>query len=270
MKLFINHLDEKNIRENLKEYECVDFSLFVDDVPKTQYDLSEINICVLQEPNEYFGLHDWVINNKDLFQVILTWSDKIINNCDNALHFSFGNTWINEKQSTKVRNKKFEISHLCGKLLKTYGQSLRHEILTRKNEFNIPTNFYDVYGDRNNIEDARLGKEFIFGDSQFGVVIENTSHRGYFTEKIMDCFLLKTIPLYWGCSNIGDYFDIEGIIPFNNIDDLIYISNNLTEDFYESKKEIIDKNWLIAKNYVNYEIRITDFIKDLFKINKII
>lgn len=270
MKLFINHLDKENIKNSLEECKHVDFSLFIDDIPKTQSDMSSINICVLQEPNEYFGIHDWVISNKDIFDVILTWDDKVLNNCDNATYFSFGNTWITPSQSIKEYNKEFKISHLCGKLLKTYGQSLRHEILARKNEFTIPTNFYDVYGDRNNIDDARLGKEFIFGNSQFGVVIENTSHRGYFTEKIMDCFLLKTIPIYWGCSNIGDFFNIDGIITFNNVDDLIYISNNLTEDYYESKKEIINENWEIAKNYVNYELRITDFIINTFKLNEII
>jgi hypothetical protein len=45
----------------------------------------------------------------------------------------------------------------------------------------------------------------------FGVAIENVSHRGWFTEKILDCFLLKTIPIYWGCSNIEDYFNPKGI-----------------------------------------------------------
>ena len=127
-----------------------------------------------------------------------------------------------------------------------------------------------MYGDRNNIEDARLGKEFVFGDSQFGVVIENTSHRGFFTEKILDCFLLKTIPIYWGCSNINDYFDTNGIITFNNIDDLIYITNQLNEDYYESKKEIINKNWLLALNYVHYEQNIINTITNIFKHNKLI
>jgi hypothetical protein len=134
----------------------------------------------------------------------------------------------------------------------------------------IPLNFYDVYGDRSNIEDARLGKEFIFGDSQFGVVIENTSYRGYFTEKILDCFLLKTIPIYWGCSNIGDYFDIDGIITFNNVDDLIYKTNQLNENYYENKKEIIEKNWKLALEYVDYEQNIANTLTNIFKHNKLI
>ena len=270
MKIKTAHFDSKIFEDKMKHLSHLDFSLFIETYPQSQEDLSPINIISFQEPNEYFGLHDWTIQNKDLFNIILTQSDKVLNNCDNAVFQPFGHTWLKPDQYEKEYNKEFKLAHLQGKLLKTYGHSLRHQVTARKNELTIPTKFYETYGDRNNINDARLGKEFIFGDSQFGVVIENVSSRGYFTEKILDCFLLKTIPLYWGCSNIGDYFDINGIIPFNNVDDLIYISNNLTEDYYNSKKEIINKNWKLALNYVHYEQNIINTITEIFKHNKLI
>jgi hypothetical protein len=270
MKIKTAHFDKKSFEDKLQHLSHIDFSLFVETAPQSQDELSSINIISFQEPNEYFGLHDWVIKNKDLFQIILTQSDKVLNNCETALFQPFGHTWLKPDQYEKEHDKEFKLAHLQGKLLKTYGHSLRHEVTARENEFNIPTKFYETYGDRNNIDDARLGKEFIFSDSQFGVVIENTSHRGYFTEKILDCFLLKTIPIYWGCSNIGDYFDIDSIITFNNVDDLVYISNNLTKEFYDSKKEIINKNWKLALDYVNYEQNIVNTITDIFKHNKLI
>ena len=270
MKLKIAHFDEQIFKNKLQHLSHLDFSLFIETAPQSQDELSDINIISFQEPNEYFGLHDWVIQNKDLFNIILTQSDKVLNNCNNAIYQPFGHTWLKPDQYNKEHEKKFQLSHLCGKLNKTYGHSLRHETLARQNEFSIPLNFYDVYGDRSNIEDARLGKEFIFGDSQFGVVIENTSYRGYFTEKILDCFLLKTIPIYWGCSNIGDYFDIDGIITFNNVDDLIYKTNQLNENYYENKKEIIEKNWKLALDYVDYEQNIVNTITNIFKHNKLI
>ena len=270
MKIKTAHFDKKSFEDKLQHLSHIDFSLFVETAPQSQDELSSINIISFQEPNEYFGLHDWVIKNKDLFQIILTQSDKVLNNCETALFQPFGHTWLKPDQYEKEHDKEFKLAHLQGKLLKTYGHSLRHEVTARENEFNIPTKFYETYGDRNNIDDACLGKEFIFSDSQFGVVIENTSHRGYFTEKILDCFLLKTIPIYWGCSNIGDYFDIDGIITFNNVDDLVYISNNLTKEFYDSKKEIINKNWKLALDYVNYEQNIVNTITDIFKHNKLI
>tara|TARA_R110000822_G_scaffold4388_4_gene18861 strand:+ start:9998 stop:10810 length:813 start_codon:yes stop_codon:yes gene_type:complete len=270
MKIKSSHFDKSVFEEKLQHLSHLDFSLFIECSPQSQEELSSINIISFQEPNEYFGLHDWTIQNKHLFNFILTQSDKVLNNCDNAIFQPFGHTWLKPNQYNINHNKEFKLSHLQGKLLKTYGHSLRHQVTLRKNELNIPLKFYETYGDRNNIEDARLGKEFIFGDSQFGVVVENTSSRGYFTEKILDCFLLKTIPIYWGCSNIGDFFDIRGIIPFNNVDDLVYISNNLNEDYYNSKKEIIDKNWKLALEYVHYEQNISNTIVNIFKHNNLI
>jgi hypothetical protein len=270
MKLKVKHFNQKAFENKLQHLAHLDFSLFIETYPQSQDELSSINIISFQEPNEYFGLHDWAIQNKDLFDIILTQSDKVLNNCNNAIFQPFGHTWLKPDQYKKEHNKEFKLAHLQGKLLKTYGHSLRHQVTARKIEFTIPLKFYETYGDRNNIEDARLGKEFIFGDSQFGVVIENTSSRGYFTEKILDCFLLKTIPIYWGCSNIGDYFDIDGIIVVNNIDDLIYKTNQLTKDYYKSKKEIIEKNWFLALNYVNYEQNIINTITNIFKHNKLI
>ena len=147
---------------------------------------------------------------------------------------------------------------------------MRHEILDRENEFKIPTKFYKTIGDRNNIEDARIGKETLLANSQYGIAIENFSHRNFFTEKILDCFLLKTIPIYWGCSNIDDFFNPEGIIKFENVDDLIYKINHLDKDFYNSKKEIINENWKLASSFVNYERNIVNKIIEVFKFNKIL
>lgn len=270
MKLKVNHFNEEIFETKLDFIKNIDFSLFVDYIPQNNNDLSKINIIVLQEPNEYFGYHDWVINNNTLFDVILTWDDKILNTCTNSLFLPFGHTWFKSDQYNKEHFKEFKLSHLRGNLLKSYGHQLRWELIDRKNEINIPINFFESYGDRHNIEEARIGKEEVFGNSMFGVAIENFSHRGYFTEKILDCFLLKTIPVYWGCSNINDFFNTDGIITFNNIDDLIYICNNLNENFYNSKLKIIEENWRLAKNFVDYEQNIVNKLVEIFKYNNFI
>lgn len=270
MKLKIVHFDVTRFENQLSNYKDIDFSLFVETLPESQEELSSINIISLHEPNEYFGKHDWVIQNKHLFNVILTWDDKILNNCDNAIYLPFGHTWFKPDQYEKHHNKEFKIAHLRGNLLKSYGHQIRWNILDRKNEIKVPTKFYDVYGDRYNIERARIDKEEIFGDSMFGIAIENFSHRGFFTEKILDCFLMKTIPMYWGCPNIKDFFNKEGIIKFEDTDDFIYISNQLTKDYYNSKKDIIEENYQLALKYVDYERNIVNKITEIFKLNKLI
>jgi hypothetical protein len=41
---------------------------------------------------------------------------------------------------------------------------------------------------------------------KYSLAIENYSGPDYWTEKIADCFLAYTLPVYYGCTNIEDYF----------------------------------------------------------------
>ena len=196
MKIFVNHFNKETFEKKLTFIKNIEFFLFIDYVPQNNDELSTINIIVLKEPNEYFGYHDWVISN-NIFNVILTWDDKILNTCNNSLFLPFGHTWFKSDQYEKEHKKEFKISHLRGNLLKSYGHQLRWELINRKEEIGVPINFFETYGDRYNIEKARIGKEEVFRNSMFGVAIENFSHRGYFTEKIFQAFEGGTIPLYW-------------------------------------------------------------------------
>jgi hypothetical protein len=47
---------------------------------------------------------------------------------------------------------------------------------------------------------------------EYSFVFENTNTKNYFTEKICDSFLTYTMPLYNGCTNIGDYFPKESFV----------------------------------------------------------
>jgi len=81
----------------------------------------------------------------------------------------------------------------------------------------------------------------------------------------MDLFVLKTIPLYWGCSNIGDFFDTKSIITFQNVDDLIYKINNLQEDFYQQNFSSVLHNYKKATLWERYDLRIVKRISEILK-----
>ena len=87
MKIFAKFFDPEVFEKKLLHLKDINFSLFVDNIPQKQEDLSPINILVLTEPNEYFSMHDWAIKNQNIFNVILTQSDKVLNNCNNASNF---------------------------------------------------------------------------------------------------------------------------------------------------------------------------------------
>jgi hypothetical protein len=55
---------------------------------------------------------------------------------------------------------------------------------------------------------------------RYSVVIENVRERHYFSEKLIDAILCKTVPIYWGCPNIGDYLDTTGMVICDSAEDI--------------------------------------------------
>ena len=88
----------------------------------------------------------------------------------------------------------------------------------------------------------------LFKEAMFHVTIENSRHTNYITEKVIDCFMSYTIPIYWGCPNIGDHFDMNGIITFNTKEELKEILTKLSPADYHSRMEAVRRNYDIAKD----------------------
>ena len=89
-----------------------------------------------------------------------------------------------------------------------------------------------------------ISSDFIKNLNSFLIVFDN-----YFTEKIIDCFASKTIPIYYGCPNLSKWFDMNGVITFDNVSELVDIMDFISEDYYNSKQDVIEKNYEIAKQF---------------------
>jgi len=50
------------------------------------------------------------------------------------------------------------------------------------------------------------------------VAVENSGHDHYWTEKVADCFLAGTVPIYRGAPNIRAYFPAEAMIVIDTLD----------------------------------------------------
>jgi hypothetical protein len=94
-------------------------------------------------------------------------------------------------------------------------------------------------------------KEEGLSDYMFTIVIENFNEKNYFTEKLVDPLIVGTIPIYWGCPNINEFFDSDGIITFNDVDELKEIVSNLNIDKYNSLINSVNSNF---KKSLDYEI----------------
>jgi len=49
-------------------------------------------------------------------------------------------------------------------------------------------------------------------DYKYHIVIENSRFPHYWTEKLADAFLGWSLPIYYGCPNITDYFDPNSFV----------------------------------------------------------
>jgi hypothetical protein len=99
--------------------------------------------------------------------------------------------------------------------------------------------------------------------SQFHIVIENTTQDNWFTEKLMDCFQTKTVPIYIGCDNINEFFNINGILHVKDLDELVEVCGNINEDTYENMKSFIDENYELSFKYSDHEKSLKEKITEL-------
>ena len=88
-------------------------------------------------------------------------------------------------------------------------------------------------------------KEDVLNDYYFSVTIENSAYKKYWSEKILDCFATGTIPIYHGDPDIGDNFNMDGVIILTDN----FNVNQLSPELYYSKIDAIKDNFNRALQY---------------------
>lgn len=287
MKIFSNFIDENEpIYAGLKELDKP-ITFFYDYVPQSieQLQINPYNFIMLHEPNEFFGMHNWVLNNHQYFTGILTWNQNILNQCENAIlfHHSCNHLELDYINSFISKSKIFEISFLSGTKDLVEGHKLRQSIFNLESQIKIPKKWFKVLNDfdQRKFESTGIGrptdaksqakgKHILYNTPMFNIAIENVKYNNWFTEKISDAFNTKTIPIYWGCENISDFgYDERGIIRFGSTEELTYIINNLTEEVYYNMMPYVEHNYNIAKNELNLNVKLELFFQELIQMNNL-
>jgi len=77
----------------------------------------------------------------------------------------------------------------------------------------------------------------------FTLVLETISVPEYFSEKLADAYLSLCYPIYYGCSNLNEYFDEKSysLIDIHNVDLSIKVIKRILDDdnFYEDRLKYI-------------------------------
>jgi hypothetical protein len=223
-------------------------------------------VGVVVEPEAISHGRNLFIQNHKNFDVLLTHDEEIVKACPNARVCLYGTTWIPQSvyENIDITRKQPKISCLTGEKELTPAHTYRKFLYSNQMRIPLPITWFrssagpllPAYQHNPILPKSGESKVELFLDFQFSIAIENSSQKYYFSEKLIDCLLTKTIPIYYGCTNISDYFDTRGwiILETTNVFELIHKASTLPK--YEEFTEVIEHNYQEAMKYKDFKLNI--------------
>lgn len=169
------------------------------------------------------------------FYRVLTKNTGLLEAIPNGLKFPFGSTFIPDPSSVDT-TKTREASLIASSKRAYEGHVLRHAVVDGIRTLNLPV---DVMG--RGYRPFAEKKEGL-APYRYSVVVENLREPSYFTEKLVDAFLCRTVPIYWGAPNIGEYFNTAGMILCSNVDDILTALQRVSAGDYAARAAVVEEN----------------------------
>ena len=175
----------------------------------------------------------------------------------------YGTTWINEKYR-KIYPKHKICSIIASNKRITPGHKFRHIIIDYLIMHKIK--IVDFFGGRFDNLPYMTTKGHTMEHSgqhesnqkinalknyMFTICILPSKSDYEFDEKLIDCFLTGTVPIFWGCPSIHKFFNIKGMIIINTLKECIDTVNTLSLEKYNSMIPYIKENFETAKKYID-------------------
>lgn len=158
------------------------------------------------------------------FDAILTYDDELLDfDPGRYMPIIRGGVWTPRDEWCMPEKTKM-VSLITSHKYQLSGHQLRHRVAGME----LPIHIWGARG-RPFIND----KAQPLKDYRFSIIIEACRERNFFSEHLLDCIAFGTIPIYWGCPNIGDFLDETGILQFHDIDELQLILSALSPRWYE-------------------------------------
>lgn len=185
-----------------------------------------------------------VLKHKDYveknFELLFTFDAQILSTLKNARFVPFpAAVWYGIDDGGGYKHKTKNISMICSEKEFCHMHVVRKKLAFKcKNE-----SLADTYGKFDGGSYCEI--EIPFEHYRYSIVVENNIEPFYFTEKIMNCFAAQTIPIYLGATEIGRFFNANGIIQIG-LEDCEHIENILkhcTPEEYERRLPAVIDNF---------------------------
>jgi hypothetical protein len=213
----------------------------------------------LVEAPPYAQCHyDWAVEHEAEFDCILTPCQTYADRGGPWRWYPHGGSHIPYQEWDVSRRKiRSGISFLASNKTDASGHKMRHAIYER---FGYLHTFGSI------LNGAFTGKVEALAPYRYSVVVEGERNAGCFSDHLLDCLALQTIPLYWGCPDIGRWFDLNGILPFETLGELEDLLVWPSKEDYDARFNAghIQRNLEMARRYRVPEDWLWENCRDLF------
>lgn len=202
-------------------------------------DFAPERIAWLIEPRAISDTHYRVAyRNRKLFRKIFTFVRFFVEMGAPFEFYPLGGSWI-RLDDWGLHEKTKLVSLIASEKDITEGHHLRHLIARHYK-------YIDRFGTGYKEIESKIEG---LAPYMYSIVVESWRGDYYFSEKLIDCLSVGTIPIYWGCPSIGQFFDEAGILSFNTMTELTRIINSLSVKDYERRFPAVKNNIEIAKQF---------------------
>lgn len=174
------------------------------------------------------------------FHRVITFHRGLLNSLPNAVEGLMGGCHIHEPDIHQHAKSKL-VSMIASSKDSTSGHKFRCSVANRLQ------GSVDLFGRGR----ARPLVNKIDGlkDYAFSVVVENCRVPDYFSEKLIDCFLTGTVPIYSGAP-VGRWFNSDGVLKFDTEEEADKIVASMTTDKYLKMLPAVTDNFQRAQRFI--------------------
>jgi len=176
----------------------------------------------------------------DVFDYVLTYWGCAPGYGNKVLFYPLGGSWIKPADWGAFAKAEL-VSLMVSDKYESEGHQLRHQIA---NELPLAEH---TYGRGTREIDSKVEA---LRPYHYSIVVESWRGDWYFSEKLIDCLSQGTVPIYWGCPDIGRFFNTEGILRFTTLSELDYIYRHvISSDDYLKRYGAVRENLELARAY---------------------
>jgi alpha(1,3/1,4) fucosyltransferase len=266
------------------------------DIPKIKinqiYDFEKSKKIVLIREPEMISGQNYNKKLHDQFDYLFTWKYDLI---DKSKYFFLHGAKVDLNK--KIIRKELFYRKLCCLINSNLKSNLKGELYSKRYDFikwfeiNNIENF-DLYGykwDKKNIllfgrniylpsffssnlisyKGRANNKIKTLSNYKFSICFENTHlEKDYISEKIFDCFLANTVPIYLGCPNINELIPKNSFIDYRDFKNKEELYNFITNISKEKYSEYINNINLFLESESIKKYTLNSWLTSIIKIIK--